>query len=343
MMQALLRSACTWWCHARVWAGNIHLHPVLTVAIQALKTAASLPASALLRAAVGAHAASLRLEASWSALGDLWVRPVAGADSRAISAAEKASANTAIVAVANSTPVPPAGSFDPASPAGAHALRVCARVQALAAVRVSRNDCDGFDSADIEASSSAAWQAWMHSLSSDDRTSLRIWRGGAVRTPTRRHFRAGGDMKLCACPFCGHARASARHFWQECPRLDAMRHELEVEYGILPAWWGAQPSCTSKSGWVTTRAHESPIQRARMQIAACRLGIAIIGLDPVSALPPAAAAAGTPSLGIGLPLVRRRISCKRAPLSNSGYFFYFCSRFLNLSPTHISKSVVNPK
>ena len=184
MMQALLRSACTWWCHARVWAGNIHLHPVLTVAVQALKTAASLPASALLRAAVGAHAASLRLEASWSALGDLWVRPVAGADSRAISAAEKASANTAIVAVANSTPVPPAGSFDPASPAGAHALRVCARVQALAAVRVSRNDCDGLDSADIEASSSAAWQAWMHSLSSDDRKSLRIWRGGAVRSPT---------------------------------------------------------------------------------------------------------------------------------------------------------------
>ena len=172
MMQALLRSACTWWCHARVWAGNIHLHPVLTVAIQALKTAASLPASALLRAAVGAHGATLHLEAAWSISGDLWVRLAASADPRAIEAAQKASAEAASAAIANGTQVPPTGSFDPASSAGAHALRVCARVQALASVRASRNDCAGFESADIEASSSPTWQSWVRSLSSVDRTSL---------------------------------------------------------------------------------------------------------------------------------------------------------------------------
>ena len=188
MMQALLRSACAWWCHARVWAGNIHLHPVFTVAIQAVKTAANLPASALLRAAAGVHAEALHLEASWSADGALWVKPAAAADPRAITAAQNASANAAVAAVANGTHVPPAGSFNPASPAGAHALRFFARVQALALVSASRNDCAGFESADIEASSSPTWQSWVRSLSSVDRTSLRIWSGGAVRTPTRRHF-----------------------------------------------------------------------------------------------------------------------------------------------------------
>ena len=181
-------------------------------------------------------------------------------------------------------------------------------------------------------------------MSSVDRTSLRIWRGGAVRTPTRRHFRAVGDATLCACPFCGHARASARHFWQECLRLDAMRSELELEFGIQPAWWMAQPACTSKSGWVTTHAHVNAAQRVRMQIASCRLGIAIIGLDPVAALPPAAAASTSEpafpaiatslacgclsppcmctctstslppsSLGVGVKVVPRRVTGKRAP------------------------------
>ena len=45
MMQALLRSACTWWCHARVWAGNIYLYLVFTVAIVALETVANLRAT----------------------------------------------------------------------------------------------------------------------------------------------------------------------------------------------------------------------------------------------------------------------------------------------------------
>ena len=74
-----------------------------------------------------------------------------------------------------------------------------------------------------------------------------------------------------------------------------MRSELELEYGIQPAWWMAQPACTSKSGWVTTHAHVNAAQRVRMQIASCRLGIAIIWLDPVAALPPAAASASEPA------------------------------------------------
>jgi hypothetical protein len=32
--------------------------------------------------------------------------------------------------------------------------------------------------------------------------------------------------------------------------LDGRRRELEVSYGIAPAWWGAQPRAVSKSGWL---------------------------------------------------------------------------------------------
>ena len=83
---------------------------MFTVAIQALKTAANLPASALLRAAAGVHAAALHLEASCSVDGVLRVKLAAAADPRAIAAARNASANAAAAAVANGTYVPPAGS-----------------------------------------------------------------------------------------------------------------------------------------------------------------------------------------------------------------------------------------
>ena len=141
---------------------------------------------------------------------------------RAIPTTRDASANAAVAAVVNGTHVPPAGSFN----------RCFANVEALALVRATRNDCAGFESADIEASSSPTWQSWARSLSRVDLTSLRNWHDGAVRTRTRLHFRAGRNEALCACPYCGHARASARNFWEECPRFDCIRSALELEVSI---------------------------------------------------------------------------------------------------------------
>ena len=169
-----------------------------------------------------------------------------------------------------------AGLIDPASDAGAHALRSAARVQALARASRARFDLEGLDRAAVEAGSSPAWKRFLAALPLDERTMIRVYRCGAIRTPTRRHRHAD----LTGCPFCSCPCASARHFWQDCGRFSAMRAELEAEFGIQAAWWGQQPACTSKTGWVTLNAHASSKQRVAMQIAACKLGLAIMQALP---------------------------------------------------------------
>ena len=58
-----------------------------------------------------------------------------------------------------------------------------------------------------------------------------------------------------------------------------LRGELSAEYGIAEDWWGRQPRCTAKTGWVVLAAHIDIAKRTQMQIAACRLGIAIVASD----------------------------------------------------------------
>ena len=41
-------------------------------------------------------------------------------------------------------------------------------------------------------------------------------------------------------------------------------------------WWLTQPRCTAKTGWVTRSCHAIPEERARLQVAACKLGILIL-------------------------------------------------------------------
>ena len=49
---------------------------------------------------------------------------------------------------------------------------------------------------------------------------------------------------------------------------------LQEVYNIRPSWWGQQPRCTAKTGWITTAAHAEGSWRAALQVAACKLGIA---------------------------------------------------------------------
>ena len=114
-----------------------------------------------------------------------------------------------------------AGLVDPASEAGAHALRSAARVQAIAMVSRARFDLEGLEQADVEAGSRPAWKRFVAALPFEERTLLRIFRCGAIRTPTRRYRHADQT----GCPFCCCPNASARHFWQDCSRFNAMRAE----------------------------------------------------------------------------------------------------------------------
>ena len=193
--------------------------------------------------------------------------PLAEAISAAAEAAEQAS---------NCAADARAGLLDPSTEIGAHALRSAARVKALAKPAKGRYDTEGLDRADVEAGSSLVFRRFVASLSFCDKVRLRIYRCGAIRTPTRRHRIA--EQRVC--PFCMFPDASARHFWQDCDRFSATRTALCIEFGIQATWWGQQPACTSKSGWITLGAHPKADKRVSFQIAACRLGLAIMQAMP---------------------------------------------------------------
>ena len=101
-----------------------------------------------------------------------------------------------------------AGFVDSASAAGGHAFRSAARVKALELLAATRFDAAGLDEADVEAGSRQIWKRFVAALPLHDHVFLRIYRCGAIRTPTRRH--RTGDQ---ACyPFCAFPNASATHF-----------------------------------------------------------------------------------------------------------------------------------
>ena len=280
LYRQLLRTGCTWWCVARVWADHVMTHPNFSVAIQALKVAGRLPASVVRNAAVRQHAACIGMVPKWGEGNEFRLEPCEGSDTRIVEAARAAVKSQGSNRSKRTD-------FDPACGAGEHAMRVAARVKALGLrpknARVARGDCEGLTEADVEAMSHPKWKRWIKTLDEEEKTRLRVWRGGATSTPTRRFSCRRGqtsDDPRAACRWCSHPRASARHFWQECPRFNALRGELEVEHDVPKNWWRVQPSCTSKTGWITLSAAKEAAKRAEFQIAACRLGIAIARLSP---------------------------------------------------------------
>ena len=83
-----------------------------------------------------------------------------------------------------------------------------ARVKALELVAVSRFDTEGLEEADVEAGSRPVWKRFVEALPLEEQVLLRVFRGGAIRTPTRRHRTA--DLR--AYPFYAYSDASARNF-----------------------------------------------------------------------------------------------------------------------------------
>ena len=274
--RAIIRSNCSWWCQGRWWCDRILLHPCFGSAVSAILAA---PRVALwkgegVQKSLQDHASILGLQViSWNSHG-LWLRPAANADPRVLAAANQARPPEA------DTQNRPHGAlvFNANSQAGAHAIRIAARVRALALVRTSRQDAEGIADVDLEAQSDPSWTAWSRRLHDGDRQLLSIWRGGAVRSPTRRwsfHDRTG-ESGAAACPWCQAPFASSRHFWTECPRFAGARVALEREFDVSPDWWRTQPRCTAKSGWITLSAGPSVRRRAQLQVASCRLGLVIV-------------------------------------------------------------------
>ena len=127
----------------------------------------------------------------------------------------------------------------------------------------------------VEAQSAAVWKKWLAEPGADERMRLSVYRGGAIRSPTRRHWRLGADPEASKCPFCNCPGASARHLVTACPRFGRLRQRLEAALGLDPAWWAQLPRVTSKAGWITTAAAAMANRRAELQTAVCELGLAV--------------------------------------------------------------------
>ena len=246
------------------------LHPQLGTAVYALQAAVRVAgcASGLLTACVQAHAAQLALRPlHLSAEQGLWVEPLERADARVREAAERARGQQTgqhpAVAVERPT------AFRADSEAGGHALRIAARVAALAVTVLARNDAEGTADIDLQAQSHRSWTTWQRGLDGEEARQLSIWRGGAVATPTRRWCRGtGGEPERARCPHCGAPRCSARHLAVECPRYAELRDSLFTRLGMDAGWLARQPRVTTKSGWITLGAAASEAERASLQVAA---------------------------------------------------------------------------
>jgi hypothetical protein len=268
LWQAVVSTSCSWWCQGRFWLENVQLHPVLGGSLQAMQAAAketAMAASRTLQAAVNQHAAAIGLRVrQWSAQWGLVLEIPDGGDVRTRRAAMVAASAEGLDFVAEFGQ----RAFRPAAPAGAHAARVAARVEASRIIAKTRNDAEGADDIDIEAQSHPVWVGWRRSLKAEQKRQLTVWRQGAVWTPTRR-WRNG------SCGWCGAEWASARHLWAECPHLAPQRRRIEEIAGLPPHWWSVQPTITSKSGWITLGAAPSAKQRAWFQVAAAEMGLVV--------------------------------------------------------------------
>ena len=157
---------------------------------------------------------------------------------------------------------------------GAHAIRQLGRLRALKSAKTTRQDTDDIGNIDIEASSDPVWKKIKAALSENDASMLRIFRGGAIKTPTR--ITPQGVIALC--PDCGAPHCSSRHLVLECPQWRFLRLNTATDHGLPDDFLVSLPRVTLKSGWVTRCAHQDPQMRVRIQVGVCKIAISIMQL-----------------------------------------------------------------
>ena len=153
-----------------------------------------------------------------------------------------------------------------------HSLRVHVRKLLFAKIK-NRNDIEGCDNVDFEASSAGPWKSFRKVLSPVESALVNIFRAGAVSTPTRR----GNLEKTTKCLWCDCQHASMHHFFTSCPRFDNERYYLSHLFGFDMSWFSRQPRITTKSGWIILSAHNCSEMRSTPQVAAAKLAIVIMG------------------------------------------------------------------
>ena len=70
-----------------------------------------------------------------------------------------------------------------------------------------------------------------------------------------------------------------KHFFSDCEHYKPARIAIGKQHNIAYDWWAATERILSKTGFVTLTTAGTPKRRATLQVAACKLGIAILS-DP---------------------------------------------------------------
>ena len=272
MYNGLTQIRTTWWCKRRFWCDNLIVHPAFASTTQALKAIKPLnhdgpQLGEHLENSINHHLSYLSLQ--WT---------LTSAD-HGIAAELPTTADTLLRERLHdhNAKLPddqrlPDNVFWTASKFGQHVLRYLMRRTLLNNIPTTRNDSEGHRQIDLDAQSHGAWNKWRNKLSHQERSLLTIWRAGASWTPTRRYR----DIANATCPYCQHPLASTRHFWSECPAFDTERHNLNTLHSIPADWWAQQPRVTAKTGWITYDAGGDVATRAHRQVAANKLGMAIL-------------------------------------------------------------------
>ena len=119
-----------------------------------------------------------------------------------------------------------------APPRPVHVLRQIARMQCLETVKGTRQDAQGIGLAAVCANEHSEWREWKKHLPGEEKMALRVFRGGAVWTPTRQSRGREEHTVSHVCPLCAAEYASASHYFSECPAMDGARAEMSHKYGI---------------------------------------------------------------------------------------------------------------
>ena len=276
--QALQPTQCNWWCAGRTWAERLSAHPRFATALAALKQAERLAVYGAQAAKEAARAAAEELDCHLVGYseGEVWVvLGKAARDERLLAAVERC------IPAHQRRRSGQTWAFRPTSAGALHVLRLAARAKLLASVPNRRHDVGGLGQADLDVASAAAWVKWRKLLGPTDAALLRVWRGGAASTPTRRASMAGpfGSAAWEAaarCPGCQAERASARHFFAFCPALRERRRRLAAEHGITTRWFEEAPMATAKTGWVVCDPVAGPGLQVRRALAANQMGLAVL-------------------------------------------------------------------
>jgi hypothetical protein len=277
LRRALLRTSCTWWCKGRFWCQHVSTHPQMGAALLAFKhRSPPLPASSHLETGFQRHAKSLGLK---------WIRTEPnGIQILATTLPEDQRILDAITTANEKCPGNfPLGGFAVDDDSGLHCLRLIARYRLLMRANWKgnqrRNDTEQIQDVDLEASSAPPWKKLFKHLSSKDRFFLRVFRSGAISTPTRRYNcrnYALGDESQTLCQHCGVPRCSARHLIVECPFFQVNRDAINDRLNLRSDWLTFLPRVTTKSGWITLAAHETLYHRSLLQVAVCQLAIDVL-------------------------------------------------------------------